>query len=348
MRREAKANVPGIRQETQYTCMATSLTACLQAHGKQVSEADVNKVLGAGPFRGASWEELLAAAQYFGMRGTLVVPATLEMLRSWTGKNIPVIIAWNPEGRPWSHASVVLDVTEDDQIVVMDPNMPDPNETFRNVPKEEFYRKWGEPIGDTMIVRRPAMAVEREVTPEGRQMVASKMGKSAGVYAPRWRRQEYGDGSRNPGNPNRVLAPRPTIFGREKDERIKKAWGLVLALLHEGRAESSDWDFALKWTWEDAQMTPAQQELFDSLLDRYRSFTQRIPDAVLGDRMLNYVKGMAGERPHILFNPRVKNWMEEHFDVQPHPRSNTVLLALSPKTASARVATRYLKQLEGF
>jgi len=175
MKRRAKAEVPGFRQESQFTCMAASLTACLKAHGKDQTEADVNKVMGAGAMRGATWEDLTAAAQYFGMRSTLVVPSTVNQLRGWTDKGIPVVIAYNPEGRPWSHASVVFDVTgegADTLVHIMDPNIPDPEEHVRTMSKGDFYKVWGEPLGDRMIVRRPACAVEREITPDGRQVMA--------------------------------------------------------------------------------------------------------------------------------------------------------------------------------
>lgn len=166
-RKVARAHVQGLRQETQYTCMAASLAACVKALGKPVTERDVNRVMGAGPMRGARWEEALGAAQYFGLRGTLVVPATVEMLRDWTSRGIPVMIAWNPEGRPWSHASVVVDVDDSDVVHIMDPNCPDPNQYFREVPLADFYRKWMEPVGDSMVVRRPALAIDLEVTAEG-------------------------------------------------------------------------------------------------------------------------------------------------------------------------------------
>lgn len=175
MRREAKANVPGLRQETQFTCMATSLCGALRAWGKRVTEDDVNRVMGCQAMRGASWEEALATAQYFGMRGTLVVPSTVEMLRDWTSRGVPVLIAWNPEGRPWSHASTVYDVDGDD-VYVMDPNIPDPHQTTRVVPTPEFYKLWIEKVNDSLLVRRPALAIEREVTPDGRQVVASDRG----------------------------------------------------------------------------------------------------------------------------------------------------------------------------
>jgi len=123
--------------------------------------------------RGARWEEALATAQYFGMRATLTTPATLQTLKNWTDDGIPVLIAWNPESRPWSHASTVYDV--DNQYVwVMDPNMPDPAKTTRKVPHDEFYKKWIEKVNDSLIVRRPACAIQREITVDGHQVFASK------------------------------------------------------------------------------------------------------------------------------------------------------------------------------
>lgn len=169
----AKADVSFIRQETQFTCCAASLASALKAHGKDVTEADVNKVLGASPMAGARWEEILSCCQYFGMRGTLVVPSTIAQLKAWTDAGIPVIIAWTPRDRPWAHASVVYNV-DDTHVHVMDPNLPDPNHTSIVLTHEEFYSKWFEKFSDTVFVRRPAMAIEREVTVDGRQVMAGK------------------------------------------------------------------------------------------------------------------------------------------------------------------------------
>lgn len=176
MRKQARANVPGMRQRTQYTCGATSLTAALRALGKDVTEDQVNDIVGAAPGRGVRWEEVLAAAQYFGCRGTLVVPAMLSQLKEWTSAGLPVLIAWNPEGRPWSHVSVVYDVDEQDNVHIMDPNIPDPAEFFRIVPRAEFFKKWGEQWGDRLIVRRPALVVELEIDEMGRQTRVASLG----------------------------------------------------------------------------------------------------------------------------------------------------------------------------
>jgi hypothetical protein len=172
MDRAAKANVDPLRQRTQYTCMSASMCMALRALGLDCSEDEVNKVMGARPMKGATWEHALACGQHYGMRCTLTVPATLGQLRAWTDAGVPVMIAWNPEGRPWSHASLVFDVDADDNVHVADPNIPDPEETVRVVSKADFYRKWYEEWPN-YLVRRPAMAIEREVTPDGQQRVAS-------------------------------------------------------------------------------------------------------------------------------------------------------------------------------
>lgn len=173
----ARADVAQLRQTTQFTCCATSITSALHALGKPFTEDDVNKVLGAAPMAGATWEAMLATVQYFGCRGTLVVPCTPRMLKAWTDRGIPVVIAWNPEGRPWSHASTVFDVKEGEDgkltVYIMDSNIPNPDETTRVMDADTFCQKWGEKVSDTLIVRRPAMAIEREVSVEGRQVVAS-------------------------------------------------------------------------------------------------------------------------------------------------------------------------------
>lgn len=167
------APVTPIRQRTQYTCTAASLSMALKALGLQdCGEDKVNEVIGAAPMQGAAWEQVAAAANHYGCRSTLVVPSTLVQVRQWTDAGKPVLIGWNPEGRPWSHASLIYDVT-DTHVMVADPNCPDPLQTVREVPYEEFYRKWSEEWNGYKV-RRPAMLIDREVDSEGRQVMASR------------------------------------------------------------------------------------------------------------------------------------------------------------------------------
>lgn len=169
MQREARAAVTPVRQRTQFSCMAASMAMCLRALGHEVTEDEVNRVMGARPMQGAAWEQALACAQHYGCRATLTMPATVEQLKAWTDAGVPVMIAWNPEGRPWSHASVVFDVDADLNVYVADPNIPNPKETVRVVSEDDFYHKWFEKFPD-YLVRRPACAIEREITVTGQQI----------------------------------------------------------------------------------------------------------------------------------------------------------------------------------
>ena len=174
MKKEAAAAVIPVRQRTQFSCMSTSMMMALKANGMETDEDTVNRVMGAMPLQGASWENAIACAQHYGMRVHLICPATLRQVKEFTDRGTPVMIAWNPEGREWSHASVIFDVDDDLTVSVADPNIPDPDQTVRIVPKDDFYHKWFEKWPH-YLVRRTAMAIEREITPDGRQMVASSL-----------------------------------------------------------------------------------------------------------------------------------------------------------------------------
>ena len=169
MKRLAKAMVVPVRQRTQYTCVPCSLSMCLRALGLDwITEDIVNDVMGARPMKGATWEQVLAATQHFGKRGTLTSPCTIEQLKEWTDQGIPVMIAYNPEGRDWSHASVVFHV-DSDTVYVADPNIPDPNEFVREFSWKEFYGVWYEKWPN-YLVRRPAMAISHEISEAGQQV----------------------------------------------------------------------------------------------------------------------------------------------------------------------------------
>lgn len=160
------APVRPIRQRTQYSCMAASLAMALEALGLPADEAAVSKIMRPDPIEGASWDALITAAQHFGARCTLLVPATVEQLKALTDRGLPVIICWTPRDRPWSHASVVFDVDDAGTVFVADPNLPDPGQTVVAVPKSEFYDKWYEGR-DMSMTRRPALVLEREIDANG-------------------------------------------------------------------------------------------------------------------------------------------------------------------------------------
>jgi len=284
-RKQARADVAHIRQTTQFTCCAASIAAALKAHGKNVSEDDVNKVLGAAPMAGATWEAMLATVQYFGCRGSLVVPSTPRMLKGWTDQGLPVLIAWNPENRPWSHASVVFDVVEGADGVlhvhVMDPNIPNPSRHVRVLDEDEFCQKWGEKVSDTLIVRRPAMVVEREVTVEGRQVKASTRQKEAEAHdcykdyqngGMTWEEYQnclkrFKNEDSRPRYPTKAKTPVPADY-------YKRARRLLLALwftADNGRKFVKDNLYA-------RELTDAQHQWFGGLEQKYSRVMAELPD----------------------------------------------------------------------
>lgn len=148
---------------------------------EECSIEQVNRVLGALPLRGASWEQVAGAASHYGCRATLVVPSTLRQVRAWTDAGTPVLIGWNT-GNEWSHASLIFHV-DDTHVHIADPNIPNPDETVRVISHGDFYEKWWEKSGEGYKVRRPAMAIELEITPDGRQIMArNKIADDADCY----------------------------------------------------------------------------------------------------------------------------------------------------------------------
>lgn len=157
------AKVKPVRQKTQYTCMATSLCMCLQSLDKDCTEEEVADLMGVNSSTGGSWESVIAVSQYFGLRIALMSPVSLETVKKSTDLGFPVMITWNPEGREWSHASVIFDVSDDLKTVyIADSNIPDPNQVVRVVSSEEFYKKWYEKW-PRFLCRRVAAVFSKEI-----------------------------------------------------------------------------------------------------------------------------------------------------------------------------------------
>ena len=255
-RRIAKADVIPVRQQNQYNCVTTSLCMALRALGvpeDECSPARVNKVVGAMPLQGAAWEPMLAAANHYGMRATLTLPSTVRQLKSWTDAGKPVVIAWNPEGREWSHASLVFDVDDDLNVYVADPNIPDPDETVRVVPKGEFYSKWYEKAPQGFLIRRPACVIEREITPDGRQVMASRK-KTARVRRDEILGIENYEVAKT-GRGNAALSLAPVVYALDdweyigEDGGVSVSWGQKSVLMdrQEFAAFAADMRKALQW-----------------------------------------------------------------------------------------------------
>lgn len=165
MEKYAEAKFNKIRQRTQYTCMAASLTMCLDTFGVKTDEDEVAGLMGVSSRTGGTWESVFAVAQHFGIKSALLVPSSIESIKKATDSGLPVMITWNPENRNWSHASVVYDV-RGNSVFISDPNIPNPNKVVREVNIDDFYSMWYEKWPD-FLVRRVAMIFSREVSKKG-------------------------------------------------------------------------------------------------------------------------------------------------------------------------------------
>jgi len=293
----AKANVEPVRQRTQYSCMASAMAMCLRANDHDVTEDDVNRVMGARPMKGAAWEQALACAQHYGCRATLTMPATVEQLKAWTDAGIPIMIAWNPEGRDWSHASVVFDVDDDLNVYVADPNIPNPKETVRIVSENDFYGKWYEKFPD-YLVRRPACAIEREVTVRGRQVMAStkatrlKMAESYDCWKDGLRGQELADcykrfpsdlGSKEirhvkkfyPGWSPRQVPTRSLSLDAETRSLIVKN---IVVYGMKGAKAVKDIEFLKSLSKSKKPLSLKQRDWLDNIFKNNERYTRQIPD----------------------------------------------------------------------
>lgn len=366
MKKEAAAAVNPVRQRSQYTCMATSMMMCLKANGVETDEDTVNRVMGAQPMQGASWEDAIACAQHYGMRVHLICPATLRQVKEFTDRGTPVMIAWNPEGREWSHASVIFDVDDDLTVSVADPNIPDPDQTTRIVLKDEFYHKWFEKWPH-YLVRRVAMAIEREITPEGRQMVASSLsqplstrrdyglqdGEGAKKNAYEVYVDEHGNAcddddncwmskgttpgtyglseARRRGILDNAPSPSSPILSREESiERQIAGRGILFGLLRDGKVEGREWVFIFQNMGTGVAMSPKQADWFNGLYRRYQGFIRTIPKGVLeGIKDGTSLTGL-------LVDHRWDAWSYAHFEGQPASNGKTFLSG--PKKSGGRVA----------
>lgn len=144
----------------------------MSAFGKVVDDRDVAKVVGTRPMIGAGWDQLMGAASHLGFRATCVTPSNLKQVREWTDQGIPVVIGWTSSDHGWAHASVIFDV-KDEQVFVADPNISNPEKFVRIFSHDDFYDKWYEKSPKGYLIRRPACAIEPEITVDGRPRFAS-------------------------------------------------------------------------------------------------------------------------------------------------------------------------------
>lgn len=115
--------IPGFKQSPFY-CGPACLKMILHYYGREVSEEEIAQVAKPTFESGTSVENLLLAAEAFGLVGEWHEEGTIEELRTYAEKDIPVIVEWfssgeGPEpGEP--HYSIIVGVS-DTHIFILDP-----------------------------------------------------------------------------------------------------------------------------------------------------------------------------------------------------------------------------------
>lgn len=107
-------------RETPGFCGPASLKMVLDYYGVSVSEADLAKLSGTTKEKGTSIKGLIRAAKHFGFRVFLKKNSTLNDIRYFIKRKIPVIVDWFSEDD--GHLSVVVDIDKKN-IVLMDPQL---------------------------------------------------------------------------------------------------------------------------------------------------------------------------------------------------------------------------------
>ncbi len=115
--------IQAFKQSPSY-CGPACLKMVLHYYGKEVTEEELGVVAKTTFEDGTTNDNLLLAAQAYGLDGVWHQNGTIEELRTYAHTNVPVIIEWfssdeSPApGEP--HYSIVLDVT-DIHVLLLDP-----------------------------------------------------------------------------------------------------------------------------------------------------------------------------------------------------------------------------------
>ena len=105
-------------RETPGLCGPASLKMILDYYRVSVSEQDLAKAAGATKEKGTSVQGLIKAAKRFGFKVFLKENSTLNDLKYFIKRNIPVIVDWFAEDD--GHYSIVVDINKK-EVVLMDP-----------------------------------------------------------------------------------------------------------------------------------------------------------------------------------------------------------------------------------
>jgi len=123
-------------RQTPGLCGPDSLKIIFDYYGVSVSETKIAKAAGATRGKGCSIKGLIKAAKYFGFKTYLKKKSSLDNLKYFVKKKVPVIVDWFFEDD--GHYSVVADIDKNN-ITLIDPSLKRGIRKFSN---EKFLRIW--------------------------------------------------------------------------------------------------------------------------------------------------------------------------------------------------------------
>lgn len=140
-------------RQTPGFCGPASLKMVFDYYDVLVPEARLSEVAGATREKGASKEGMMKAAKHFGFNVFSKENASLNDLRYFIKRNIPVIVDWFFEDD--GHYSVVVDITKKN-VVLMDPVLRKILFYVRRrvMPIETFHRVWFDFPGDYIKTKK--------------------------------------------------------------------------------------------------------------------------------------------------------------------------------------------------
>jgi hypothetical protein len=221
------------------------------------------------------------------------------------------------------------------------------------VSKSEFYKKWSEAIGNNLIVRRPAMAIEREVTKDGRQVMAAKIAEAYDCYKDykagglSW--EEYQDCLRRFGDeedeprsrhqyPARPSAPQT---GQTPEERHQIERTLI-ALRTDPTPDRKEMKFLYDILYKGT-VSEKQKSWRDRILSKHSQRTREVPvdmriNAFSGTSGIPWYFGKASDPEHVAFVEKYfEGWKEKEGSLAPgSARSKPLTQPSTPSLESDR------------
>lgn len=126
-------------RQTPGLCGPASLKILLSHYGKDFTEVELAKLCNATTEHGVDHAGLVTAVEAIGEKPLTKTNASIDVLRSYVEKDVPVIVGWySQHGTPDYHYSVVYAV-DDETISLMNPELDEGSETMSI---EEFEKLW--------------------------------------------------------------------------------------------------------------------------------------------------------------------------------------------------------------